>query len=812
MNRILISVNQNSKKTINLNRFYSNRILFKQNVQLLNSSLQISGHHCSAQKFNYFPEKAYINGKWTDSITANKFEIFDPAKNTVLGSVPDCNLDDLNQAVQSANQAFKVWSNFTSEQRSRILRKLYDLHIEYKQQLAEIITHENGKPLRESLVEIDSSAKAYEWFSEEAKRTYGDLIPSPAPNKRFLVLKQPVGICGFITPWNFPAYMIARKTAAALAAGCTVVIKPAEDTPYSALALCQLSEMAGLPAGCINVVTTSRKNTAEMGKAICHNPLVKKISFTGSTAVGKIILENCAHQVKKVQMELGGNAPFIVFDSADIKKAIVGLMASKFRNSGQTCVCANRIFVQEGIYDKFIIALAEEMKKQLKVGNGFETDVTQGPLINKNAITKVENLVKDSIAKGGQIVLGGSKCDLLGGNFYEPTLIRDVTTEMEIAKEEIFGPVAAIMKFKDEEDAVRLANAVSVGLAGYFYSSDLSQIWRVAEKLEVGMVGVNEGIVSTIEAPFGGIKESGFGSEGSNLFFFIFLIALATMILARSSTILNKLNRFRSIRSIGSGSILYAKEKSEKDENFNDFKLVQANLPVLVKPTVFQKMKEIFGYQGDLRYPQAALTMASLRLYLSIQYQVDYDKFFQKCQYPDVMYSFCLVTFLHVWLVSVALMQYGRSGLFVRKLLHKNMWKDIETREKKLNSPMNRENKAKAYGHLNDIFRAFLFGFDEGLLSDDTVLAGAIWRHLLEMQDIKDHALLGELCDYIRKNAQHLENISDVDILKNGIVSFVGFDQKELDHSKNFGILKFLIGKFMKSTVDVTSYINLNIK
>ncbi|CAF0964219.1 unnamed protein product [Brachionus calyciflorus] len=455
--------------------------------------VQISSHHCSAQHLDLFPNKTYIGGKWTDSLSSKTFEVLDPAKNTLLGTVPDCNVEDLNLAINSANSAFQIWSNFTAEQRSKVLRKLYDLHVQYKQQLAEIITHENGKPLRESLVEIDSSAKSYEWFSEEAKRAYGDVIPSPAPNKRFLVVKQPVGICGFITPWNFPAYMIARKTAAALAAGCTVVIKPAEDTPYSALALCQLAEMAGLPAGCLNVVTTSRSNTAQIGKALCENQLVKKISFTGSTAVGKILLQNSASTVKKVQMELGGNAPFIVFDSADIKKAVSGLMASKFRNSGQTCVCANRIFVQENIYDKFILALAEEMKNQLKVGHGFENDVTQG----------------------GKIVMGGAKCDILGGNFFEPTLISDVNNDMEISREEIFGPVAAIMKFKTEEDAVRLANSVPVGLAGYFYSNDISQIWRVAEKLEVGMVGVNEGIISTIEAPFGGIKESGFGSEGS---------------------------------------------------------------------------------------------------------------------------------------------------------------------------------------------------------------------------------------------------------------------------------------------------------
>lgn len=468
-----------------------------------------------SSKFKLFPDKTYINGKWVDSASSNTFEVVNPATNEKLGSVPDCSIDDVNQAVESADKGFKIWSNFTAEQRSKVLKKMVDLHVEHRQHLAEIITHENGKPINEALVEIDTSTKAYEWFSEEARRVYGDIIPSPAATKKFLVMKQPVGVCGILSPWNFPSSMIARKVSAALAAGCTVVIKPSEDTPYSALALAQIAELAGLPAGCLNVLTTSKKSTPIVGQALCEHRDVRKVSFTGSTPVGKIILGNCAKGVKRVQMELGGNAPFIVFNSADLKKAVAGVMAAKFRCSGQTCICANRIIVQEGVYDKFIEELAKAMKDQLKIGSGFDKGVTQGPLINKAAVAKVNNLVEDSRAKGAKVILGGKPSSILSGNFYEPTLISDIQPDMAIAKEEIFGPVAAIIKFTTEEDALRIANSVEVGLGGYFYSQDISQIWRVAEKLEVGMVGVNESIISTIEAPFSGIKQSGFGYEGS---------------------------------------------------------------------------------------------------------------------------------------------------------------------------------------------------------------------------------------------------------------------------------------------------------
>lgn len=464
--------------------------------------------------FELFPSKMYINGKWTDSLGSKTFEVYNPANNQLLGSLPDANLEDLNLAVESANTAFKQWKSYTAATRSNILRKLFELTVQYKSELSDIITYENGKPLLDSNAEINASAKAYEWFSEEAKRVYGDIIPAPQENKRFLVTKQPVGVCGFITPWNFPSSMIARKAGAALAAGCTIVIKPSEDTPYSALALCRLAEMAGMPAGCINVLTASRASTPALGQGICEAPEIKKISFTGSTPVGKILMRHCAGTVKKMQMELGGNAPFIVFDSADLDKAVSGLIGCKFRCSGQTCICANRVLVQESIHDEFVAKLASAISAQLKVGSGFDKAVNQGPLINKTAVAKCAELVKDSETKGGKVILGGKAVND-GGNFFEPTLISGVTEQMKVAQEEIFGPIASIIKFKDEEEALRIANSVSVGLGGYFYSQNLSQIWRVAESMETGMVGINEAAISTIEAPFGGIKESGFGSEGS---------------------------------------------------------------------------------------------------------------------------------------------------------------------------------------------------------------------------------------------------------------------------------------------------------
>lgn len=467
-----------------------------------------------ASSFTKFPEQTFINGKWCNAVDDKKFEVYNPANNKLLGSVPDCHVADVNVAVEAAHSAFKVWSSYTAEQRSKALKKLVEVHNEHKKDLIDIVTFENGKPTADAAAEVESSIKAYEWFAEEAKRVYGDIIPAPVSSKRFMVVKQPIGVCGFLTPWNFPSSMLARKASAALAAGCTFVVKPSEDTPYSTLALAKMAELAGFPAGCVNVVTTSKTNTPIVGQALCEHPVVKKIGFTGSTGVGKLILKNCASTVKKCQMELGGNAPFIIFNSANVKKAVAGLIGSKFRCSGQTCICANRILVQENIHDEFVAELTKAMKEQLRVGCGFDQKTTQGPLINQNSVDKVHRLVEDSRAKGGKVLLGG-KATGDAGYFYEPTLITDVSLDMEIANEEIFGPVAAILKFKTEEEAINIANSCDVGLAGYFFSEDPSQIWRVAEKLETGMVGANESGISTIEAPFSGIKQSGFGYEGS---------------------------------------------------------------------------------------------------------------------------------------------------------------------------------------------------------------------------------------------------------------------------------------------------------
>lgn len=486
-------------------------------MNIMNADLQTLNNislRNASNSFNKFPTKTFINGKWCDSTDSKSFKVYDPSNNKLLGSVPDCNEHDVDIAVDAASNAFQTWSNYTADQRSRFLKKLVEVHIEHKQDLADIITFENGKPMADAMLEIESSIKAYEWFAEEAKRTYGDMIPSPVKTKRFVVVKQPVGVCGFLTPWNFPSSMLARKASASLAAGCTFVVKPSEDTPYSTLALAKLTELAGFPAGCVNVLTTSKENTPIVGKALCEHPVVKKIGFTGSTGVGKLILQNSASTVKKCQMELGGNAPFIVFDSADIQKAISGLIGSKFRCSGQTCICANRILVQEKIHDEFVSALHKAMKESLRTGSGFDQQTTQGPLINQNSVDKVHRLVEDGRAKGASILLGGKPVGH-PGYFYEPTLMTNVDLSMEISKEEIFGPVAAVQKFKTEEEAIKIANSVDVGLAGYFYSNDMSQIWRVSEKLEVGMVGANETGISTIEAPFGGVKQSGFGYEGS---------------------------------------------------------------------------------------------------------------------------------------------------------------------------------------------------------------------------------------------------------------------------------------------------------
>ncbi|XP_058523370.1 succinate-semialdehyde dehydrogenase, mitochondrial [Ochotona princeps] len=455
---------------------------------------------------------SFVGGRWLP--VAATFPVHDPASGATLGSVADCGVPEARAAVRAAYEAFRSWRGVSAKERSSLLREWYNLMIQNKDDLAKVITAESGKPLKEAQGEILYSAQFLEWFSEEARRIYGDIITTPSKERRALVLKQPMGVAAIITPWNFPSAMITRKVGAALAAGCTVVVKPAEDTPFSALALAELANRAGIPPGVYNVIPCSRSKAKEVGEALCTDPLVSKISFTGSTATGKILLRHAASSVKRVSMELGGLAPFIVFDSANVEQAVTGALASKFRNTGQTCVCSNRFLVQRGIHDAFVNRLAEAMKKTLHVGNGFEAATTQGPLINEKAVEKVEKHVSDAVSKGATIVTGGKRHPL-GGNFFEPTLLSSVTQDMLCSKEETFGPVAPVIKFDTEEEAVAIANATDVGLAGYFYSQDPAQIWRVAEQLEVGMVGVNEGLISTVECPFGGVKQSGLGREGS---------------------------------------------------------------------------------------------------------------------------------------------------------------------------------------------------------------------------------------------------------------------------------------------------------
>ncbi|KAK3746575.1 hypothetical protein RRG08_019495 [Elysia crispata] len=482
---------------------YRNRILC-QALRMASSGMNVAA---------FQKDKAYVDGKWVSAKSGKTFEVTNPSNGKVLGSVPDMDRSDAQAAIETAYRTFQAWKSTLPKERSDILRRWFELCVKHKKELATLITLEMGKSFPEAEGEIAYSANFLEWYSEETRRTYGDVTPPPAHNKRVMVIKQPIGVAAMITPWNFPSAMLTRKIGAALAAGCTVVARPAEDTPLSALALCELAEQAGVPPGVVNVITSSRENASPIGKELCENPLIAKISFTGSCAVGKLLLSQCANTVKKTSMELGGNAPFIVFDSADVDKAIQGLMFAKFRVTGQTCICANRILVQEGVYDKFVQALAKVIDSQLKVGDGFEPGVTQGPLINKRAVEKVENLVNSSVGEGAKVVVGGSRKDG-PGNFFNPTLLRDVTTEMSVAKEEIFGPVAACIKFKTEDEAIAIANSTSYGLASYFYTNDISQSYRVSEALEFGMVGVNEAAITSPETTFGGWKESGLGSEG----------------------------------------------------------------------------------------------------------------------------------------------------------------------------------------------------------------------------------------------------------------------------------------------------------
>ncbi len=450
--------------------------------------------------------QAYVNGQWLSSGVT--FPVTNPFDGAIIADITDCGSSEINQAIEAAQKAFKVWSGFTASKRSRILKNWYELQRKHAKDLGTILTTEQGKPLAEAIGEVKYGASFVEWFAEEARRVYGDVIPGHTADKRITVIKEPIGVVGAITPWNFPNAMITRKVAPALAAGCTVVIKPSELTPLSALALAQLADEAGFPPGVLNVLTVS--NPLAVGKAFTENRAVKKLSFTGSTRVGKLLLGQAAGQVKKVSLELGGNAPFIVFDDADIDLAVDGCINTKFRNAGQTCICSNRIFVQDSVYDAFVSRLAEKTR-QLTVGNGME-GAQVGPLINEAAAQKCERLMADAAAKGAQIAQGGGRTS---GLLFKPTLITNASREMAIFEEEIFGPLAAIYRFETEEEVIASANDTDYGLAAYFYGRDYARIWRVSEALEYGMVGINTGVISTALAPFGGVKESGIGREGS---------------------------------------------------------------------------------------------------------------------------------------------------------------------------------------------------------------------------------------------------------------------------------------------------------
>ena len=456
-------------------------------------------------------QQAYLNGQWCDADQGGKHEVYNPANGSLLGSVPMMGAAETRRAIEAANAAWPAWKKKTAKERSVILRRWYELMMANADDLALIMTAEQGKPLAEAKGEIGYAASFIEWFAEEGKRTYGDTIPSPSPSNRIVVIKEAIGVCAAITPWNFPAAMITRKAGPALAAGSPMVLKPAEATPFSALALAVLAERAGIPAGVFSVVTGSAK---DIGGEMTSNPIVRKISFTGSTGVGKLLMEQSASSIKKLSLELGGNAPFIVFDDADLDAAVEGAIASKYRNAGQTCVCANRLYVQDGVYDAFAAKLVEAVKK-LKVGDGMENGVTQGPLINEQAVKKVEQHIADAVSKGARVLLGGKR-HALGHSFFEPTVLADVTPAMQVAREETFGPMAPLFRFKTDEEAVALANDTEFGLASYFYSRDIGRIWRVAEGLESGMVGINTGLISNEVAPFGGVKQSGLGREGSH--------------------------------------------------------------------------------------------------------------------------------------------------------------------------------------------------------------------------------------------------------------------------------------------------------
>ncbi len=455
-------------------------------------------------------QQGYVDGAWLDADDGAVIEVTNPANGEVIGSVPKMGAEETRRAIAAADRAWPQWRARTAKERAAILRRWYDLMMANQESLARLMTVEQGKPLAEARAEVSYGAAFVEWFAEEAKRIYGDTIPPHQPDKRIVVIKEPVGVVASITPWNFPIAMITRKCAPALAAGCTVVAKPASQTPFCALALAALAEQAGIPAGVFNVVTGSAK---AIGGEMTSNPIVRKLTFTGSTEIGKTLMEQCAGTVKKISLELGGNAPFIVFDDADLDAAVEGAIASKYRNTGQTCVCANRILVQNGIYEDFSTRLAQAAA-DLKVADGFADGAQLGPLINMDAVEKVEAHIADATAKGARVVVGGHR-HALGGTFFAPTVLTDVTPEMVVSREETFGPVAPLYRFQTDEDAIRLANDTEFGLACYFYSRDIGRIWRAAEALEYGIVGINTGMISTEVAPFGGMKESGIGREGS---------------------------------------------------------------------------------------------------------------------------------------------------------------------------------------------------------------------------------------------------------------------------------------------------------
>lgn len=457
-----------------------------------------------------FRQQAYIDGAWLDADSGQTLKVNNPATNEIIGTVPKMGAAETRRAIEAADKALPAWRALTAKERASKLRRWYELMLENQDDLARMMTIEQGKPLTESKGEIVYAAAFFEWFAEEAKRVYGDVIPGHQPDKRLLVIKQPIGVTAAITPWNFPCAMITRKAGPALAAGCTMVLKPASQTPYSALALAELAERAGIPKGVFSVVTGS---AGDVGGELTSNPIVRKLSFTGSTDIGRQLMAECAKDIKKVSLELGGNAPFIVFDDADLDAAVEGALISKYRNNGQTCVCANRLYVQDGVYEAFVEKLKTAVNR-LNIGNGLEQGITTGPLIDSKAVAKVEDHIADAVSKGARVIAGG-KLHTLGGTFFEPTILIDVPRNALVSKEETFGPLAPVFRFKDEAEVIKLSNDTEFGLASYFYARDMSRVFRVAEALEFGMVGVNTGLISNELAPFGGVKASGLGREGS---------------------------------------------------------------------------------------------------------------------------------------------------------------------------------------------------------------------------------------------------------------------------------------------------------